>query len=107
MTLPADEFIRRFPLHVLPDGFLRIRHYGLFASAVRAVNIERIRAILAKEEAGPARGARPVRRDDTIGGRWAACKANVSAWRGALLIYAACALATLPLHLRFHRGNTP
>ena len=28
MTLDADEFIRRFLLHVLPDGFQRIRHYG-------------------------------------------------------------------------------
>ena len=29
MTLDADEFIRRFLIHVLPDGFHRIRHYGL------------------------------------------------------------------------------
>ena len=36
MTLDAAEFIRRFLLHVLPSGFHRIRHYGLFASAVRA-----------------------------------------------------------------------
>jgi hypothetical protein len=43
MTLPAGEFIRRFLLHVLPDGFHRIRHYGLFASAVRATNIARLR----------------------------------------------------------------
>ena len=32
MTLDADEFIRRFLIHVLPDGFHRIRHYGLLAS---------------------------------------------------------------------------
>lgn len=32
MTLSADEFIRRFLLHVLPDGFHRIRHYGLLAN---------------------------------------------------------------------------
>jgi hypothetical protein len=47
MTLPADEFIRRFLLHVLPDGFHRIRHYGLFASGTRAANIARIRSLLA------------------------------------------------------------
>ena len=47
MTLAADEFIRRFLLHVLPDGFHRIRHYGLFASGTRAVNIARIRSLLA------------------------------------------------------------
>ena len=38
MTLDADEFIRRFLIHVLPDGFHRIRHYGLFANANRAGN---------------------------------------------------------------------
>src|SRR3954465_9934116 len=47
MTLRADEFIRRFLLHVLPDGFHRIRHYGLFASSQRAANIARIRSLLA------------------------------------------------------------
>jgi hypothetical protein len=47
MTLPADEFIRRFLLPVLPDGFHRIRHYGLFASGTRAATIARIRALLA------------------------------------------------------------
>jgi putative transposase len=35
MTLGADEFIRRFLLHVLPKGFHRIRHCGLLASASR------------------------------------------------------------------------
>ncbi|MCJ8145268.1 IS91 family transposase [Ancylobacter sp. A5.8] len=50
MTLSADEFIRRFLLHVLPDGFHRIRHYGLFASAVRAANIDRIRALLVDQQ---------------------------------------------------------
>ena len=39
MTLDADEFIRRFLIHVLPDGFHRIRHYGLFANGGRAENI--------------------------------------------------------------------
>ena len=47
MTLDAAEFIRRFLLHVLPAGFHRIRHYGLFAGAVRARNIEFVRQSLA------------------------------------------------------------
>ena len=47
MTLDAAEFIRRFLLHVLPNGFHRIRHYGLFAGTVRARNIERARQALA------------------------------------------------------------
>ena len=34
MTLATDEFIRRFLIHVLPNGFHRIRHYGLFAKGV-------------------------------------------------------------------------
>ena len=55
MTLDAAEFIRRFLLHVLPSGFHRIRHYGLFASAVRAHNIERARQLLAVTTATPER----------------------------------------------------
>jgi hypothetical protein len=46
MTLPTNEFIRRFLIHVLPSGFHRIRHYGLFANAGRARNIERARELL-------------------------------------------------------------
>jgi hypothetical protein len=46
MTLAIDEFIRRFLLHVLPDGFHRIRHYGLFANGGRAENIARARRLL-------------------------------------------------------------
>ena len=43
MTLAVDEFIRRFLIHVLPNGFHRIRHYGLFANGGRAKNIVRAR----------------------------------------------------------------
>jgi hypothetical protein len=46
MTLAIDEFIRRFLIHVLPDGFHRIRHYGLFANGGRAENIARARRLL-------------------------------------------------------------
>jgi Putative transposase/Transposase zinc-binding domain len=47
MTLDTHEFIRRFLMHVLPQGFHRIRYYGLFNSPIRAKNIARIRALLA------------------------------------------------------------
>jgi hypothetical protein len=47
MTLATHEFIRRFLSHVLPGGFHRIRHYGLFANTVRADNIARARELLA------------------------------------------------------------
>jgi ssDNA-binding Zn-finger/Zn-ribbon topoisomerase 1 len=47
MTLATHEFIRRFLIHVLPPGFHRIRHYGLFANTSRADNIARARELLA------------------------------------------------------------
>jgi hypothetical protein len=47
MTLATSEFIRRFLIHVLPSGFHRIRHYGLFASGSRIDNIARARQLLA------------------------------------------------------------
>jgi hypothetical protein len=47
MTLATDDFIRRFLIHVLPHGFHRIRHYGLFAKATCAANIARARELLA------------------------------------------------------------
>jgi Putative transposase/Transposase zinc-binding domain len=47
MTLDTHEFIRRFLMHVLPQGFHRIRYYGLLASGVRAANIARARNMLA------------------------------------------------------------
>jgi hypothetical protein len=46
MTLATAEFIRRFLIHVLPNGFHRIRHYGLLASGTRADNIARARRLL-------------------------------------------------------------
>ena len=58
MTLHADEFIRRFLLHVLPKGFHRIRHYGLLASAGRKANVARARELLAT--AMPSKTEEPV-----------------------------------------------
>ncbi len=46
MTLTADEFIRRFLLHVLPIGFHRIRHYGLLANAGRREHLAQARQLL-------------------------------------------------------------
>jgi hypothetical protein len=54
MTLDADEFIRRFLIHVLPDGFHRIRHYGLFANANRANNIALSRQLLGAPDPAPS-----------------------------------------------------
>lgn len=49
MRLCADEFIRRFLLHVLPDGFHRIRHYGFHAKGDRKEKLERCRSLAAAQ----------------------------------------------------------
>jgi len=46
MTLDPQEFIRRFLLHVLPAGFMRIRHYGLLANRAKGVKLAAARAAL-------------------------------------------------------------
>jgi len=47
MTLEAGEFLRRFLLHVVPKGLMRIRHYGLLANATKRQLIPRCRQLLA------------------------------------------------------------
>ncbi len=55
MALPAGEFLSRFLLHVLPDGFVRIRHFGLLANRGRTAKLARCRELLAAPApAGPA-----------------------------------------------------
>jgi hypothetical protein len=55
MRLATGEFIRRFLVHVLPDRFHRIRHYGLLASSQRKVHIAKVRVLL---------GAQTPKQDD-------------------------------------------
>jgi hypothetical protein len=72
MTLDVDEFIRRFLIHVLPKGFHRIRHYGLFAGSNRTETIDTVRKLLnlappaadenVPEEAGETDPAQPLER---------------------------------------------
>jgi hypothetical protein len=62
MTLSAEEFIRRFLLHVLPKGFHRIRHYGLLASAGCKANIARAKELMAV----PMPAVNPPAADDTV-----------------------------------------
>jgi hypothetical protein len=57
MTLAADEFIRRFLLHVLPSGFQRIRYYGFLANRRRDQKLARCRELLAAPQ--------PSARDET------------------------------------------
>ena len=63
MTLAADEFMRRFLLHVLPSGFHRIRHYGLLANAGRREHLAQARELLHVVAAAiepPSSAAAPV-----------------------------------------------
>jgi hypothetical protein len=46
MTLSADEFIRRFLIHVLPSGFQRIRYYGLLGNRYRKDKLARCRELI-------------------------------------------------------------
>ena len=60
MTLAADEFLRRFLLHVLPAGFVRIRHFGLLANRGHAAKLARCRALLAARPLTAPAGPEPV-----------------------------------------------
>jgi len=51
MALEAEEFIRRFLLHVVPDGFVRIRHFGLLANRTRTTKLARCRQLLGQPPA--------------------------------------------------------
>jgi hypothetical protein len=53
MTLAADEFIRQFLLHAVPDGFHRIRHIGFLANGHRTTKLALCRALLAAPEPDP------------------------------------------------------
>jgi hypothetical protein len=75
MRLAAHEFIRRFLLHVLPDGFHRIRHYGFLANGQRAQKLELCRTLLepvpeavdkGRDEIGDRSAAEPSCKSDLI-----------------------------------------
>ena len=69
MTLAAEEFIRRFLLHVLPKGLVRIRHYGWMANRHRRECADLCRALLGAEPLEPtATGQASVRRCPHCGG---------------------------------------
>jgi Putative transposase len=83
MTLGADEFIRRFLLHVLPDGFHRIRHYGYLANGHRAAKLADCRRLLAvPEPATPAPAADYRERYQQLTGR----SLDLCPWCGGRMI---------------------
>jgi hypothetical protein len=61
VTLDAVEFIRRFLLHILPAGFVRIRQFGFLANRARRDKLERCRALLGTPSAAPRSALAEVR----------------------------------------------
>jgi hypothetical protein len=59
MRLPGSEFMRRFLLHALPKGFVRIRRYGILANGHREERLARCRELLGEIGPAPARGGEP------------------------------------------------
>jgi len=90
MTLATDEFIRRFLIHVLPHGFHRIRHYGLFANGARAHNLAQAREALKCEAA-----TEPTATDERTG------NASVSPY-----VCSSCGAPMIVVEI-FARGNCP
>ncbi len=60
MALEAEEFIRRFLLHVVPGGFVRIRHFGFLANRTRRAKLARCRALLVPSPAPAAAASESV-----------------------------------------------
>jgi hypothetical protein len=60
MALPAEEFIRRFLLHIVPERFVRIRHFGFLANRARAAKLARCRQHLRQPSVPPPLMAEPA-----------------------------------------------
>jgi hypothetical protein len=84
VTLPAQEFLRRFLLHVLPKGFVKIRHYGLVAASHATTTLEIARERLAEATGAPA----PAVRDDA--------HHEPKDWRALLAVLTGVDLAVCP-----------
>jgi hypothetical protein len=69
MRLDGSEFLRRFLLHVVPRGFMRIRHFGLLANRNRNANIQRCRELLGFDKADTQANAGDVESAHDVGGQ--------------------------------------
>src|SRR5262249_54047787 len=98
MTLDTPEFIRRFLMHVLPQGFHRIRYYGLLTSPIRANNIARIREMLAVRSSRSTPSRPPTQRLRQAPSPKSQIRQSISALAAA----AACASSRPSC-----RGNSP
>jgi hypothetical protein len=72
MTLDAEEFIRRFLMHVMPSGFVRIRYYGYMANRHRAKNLRRCRELIPQSKSAQA-DTRPEKVSTEAPGEAAGC----------------------------------
>jgi hypothetical protein len=95
MTLGAIEFIRRFLLHVLPSGFVRIRHYGFLANRVCQEKLALCRALLGAGTTSGSLSVGPLAAPE--GGREVGACANVCPRCGVGKMVIIEALAALPV----------
>jgi len=87
MILSAEEFLRRFLLHVLPKRFVRIRHYGLLAGRNVTTRLRQARSLLTpaapESEPPPAAESQPAPESQSPPGpQFAAWRQRVLAWTG-------------------------
>lgn len=59
MTIDSAEFVRRFLLHVLPRGFVKIRHFGFLSNRTRSISLPLCRVLLQTAEAATSGGSQP------------------------------------------------
>ena len=83
MKLPVEEFIRRFLLHLLPEGFQRIRYYGIFTNRIRKENIHKAKECIQAEEAlrdeqRQEDGQRPWEKQDSV---WEEILQKILTWK--------------------------
>ena len=100
MSLEPSEFIRRFLIHVLPHGFHRIRHYGLFANGQRVENLAKARELLAVQPTEAVNDNDHA--DDPTPPDWLRCPACGATMR-IIEIFAPAYAPPPPLH----RGGDP
>ena len=102
MTLATPEFIRRFLLHVLPTGFHRIRHYGLFANGQRRDMIARVRQLLdtatAEAAATEPTDNEPTDNNDEAGETAAIPTQRCPCCGGRMIVVETFAAGTAPRH---------
>ena len=83
VTLPTDEFIRRFLLHVLPSGFVKIRHYGLLAPYNAKTKLEKARTLLLQmqpKDENPSANGKPQEKKGTFSPTWQDLLLQLTGW---------------------------